>query len=551
MNELLPELFFELALRLDNSSLSELYYTSTQLRRQFKKLLASQEFWKSRAESLIASGWSDKLAAGMSRVAPKDADWKTIYNNLAKAEQHFLDVAKHNKMPEREAGRNSMDIGHTHVDVNPHQYGVNDLGTMLVVIGLYGPPDWNKSISRHSRIDKEHNVWHSIHNPSVLSLLLKSNYLQSVTVSNYMQPIAKNIAAGNLDAVLALLDMYPGEDLASIVKSTLKLAVASSGTTMLRSIVERYSHIELDLLAILKAAVAENNPSAFTYISSLQHFTEKQLIKIVSSRSDKNNAATVALALENISLTKQQSWEIYNSMRPVAREQVMRLLLAKGLQVTAGEWRKILNDALKNSSDDELSLIKLALEHISPVTKTNQALVLAAHEKERLQIIMSDKRVDILLNLDSVINNLNPDTVYIFLQDDRIDLAKLTGKQLAELGNTMPYDYRPSYEVLASETTYFEILRYIVFKQPSALKLAKWMIALRDQDVAQAAAVVLDSTLSYSDTVAPIRALLICLLYPTLSLDENIQALVAEGYASETLKLSTTLIKICLDLKVE
>ncbi|CAH6421550.1 Hypothetical protein POVR2_LOCUS388 [uncultured virus] len=110
--------------------------------------------------------------------------------------------------------------------------------------------------------------------------------------------------------------------------------------------------------------------------------------------------------------------------------------------------------------------------------------------------------------------------------DDQSALIIL--KHLPTKDNAMIDQAKPV--ILDKKSTISRILRQIVFKRPTAIELLDWMIAQHDPDIATAAASVLDSKLVYSRTVAPIRALLLSLLYPTLSLEQAIASLFNEDY---------------------
>ncbi|CAH6421234.1 Hypothetical protein POVR2_LOCUS316 [uncultured virus] len=80
------------------------------------------------------------------------------------------------------------------------------------------------------------------------------------------------------------------------------------------------------------------------------------------------------------------------------------------------------------------------------------------------------------------------------------------------------------------------ILRQLMFKQVTKKSLLDWLIGLKSKQVSLAAAAVLDRSLVYVDNeIAPIRALLISMLYPKMTLVQAIAALYGEGYRGEVL----------------
>ncbi|CAH6420522.1 Hypothetical protein POVR2_LOCUS182 [uncultured virus] len=67
------------------------------------------------------------------------------------------------------------------------------------------------------------------------------------------------------------------------------------------------------------------------------------------------------------------------------------------------------------------------------------------------------------------------------------------------------------------------LLRYIVLVRPTAVELLDWMASLNDSNIATAASLVLEDTVSNDQQLETIRALLVIVRYSQLSLQELIR----------------------------
>ncbi|CAH6419600.1 Hypothetical protein POVR2_LOCUS106, partial [uncultured virus] len=208
----------------------------------------------------------------------------------------------------------------------------------------------------------------------------------------------------------------------------------------------------------------------------------------------------------------------------------VRILIKYGLTLTPTKWRALLNKAIKSGY---LELVKLSLEYVDPNTKTNQALTLAIDSGGTaiLQLVMSDPRV----NIDKLDSKLLKSIYYRLVSKS---------EPMSEGTERVDEPYYRSNLVLTAKDLHHQILRFMTLKKPSRVQLLEYLISLDARELSQAAASVLESTRPYSKRIAAYRALLISLLYPSLTMKDALDSLRAEGYEESSIGLSSQLIKL-------
>lgn len=86
------------------------------------------------------------------------------------------------------------------------------------------------------------------------------------------------------------------------------------------------------------------------------------------------------------------------------------------------------------------------------------------------------------------------------------------------------------------------ILAQIQRKHLTSGELMDWMIGLDNETIAETAASILDSSLGYGSGAASVRALLLAMLYPTLTLEGLVDHITEEGYTNEEISDSIELV---------
>ena len=238
---------------------------------------------------------------------------------------------------------------------------------------------------------------------------------------------------------------------------------------------------------------------------------------------------------------------------------ILRVLLKHGMTLTQPEWKSYLMQAIDARGEDG---ILLALEHTNPDTPKNQALLRAVQTGAiPTRVLLADARVDPNKNLLQLVLKSSPldDIELLLTKHSKVNIDKLSTEVLEALCWRLDEQLDCEHFVNPSDK-YWMLARYILLKQATRLQIVQYMIRLKSRDVSAAAASVLDSALPYSNTAAPFRALLIYLLYPTMSIEESESRsegtervdepcekyLVDEGYTRELIDKSNLLIRLAV-----
>ncbi|CAH6419511.1 Hypothetical protein POVR2_LOCUS13 [uncultured virus] len=235
---------------------------------------------------------------------------------------------------------------------------------------------------------------------------------------------------------------------------------------------------------------------------------------------------------------------------------------------------KILND----SSDRESGRIAVALYLLPQVdlarfgrlyNTTPLLYSLGKNRQELFKLLLTDPRVDPVAMLPRILASMNKHTtdamIKILVSSPRFAIQQRTKKEVDMLLDAISvYSKQNTLEgyrigvfragesnldpkIASGKTLHSQIVRYIVLAQPTAAELLDWLIGLHDRTVATAASLVLDRDEKLglgadSAIMQPIRALLLALLYPTVTLQEHIALLQADGYTKTAIVQSAALI---------
>jgi hypothetical protein len=96
--------------------------------------------------------------------------------------------------------------------------------------------------------------------------------------------------------------------------------------------------------------------------------------------------------------------------------------------------------------------------------------------------------------------------------------------------------------VLERDGMYSMILRVILIKQPSGSQLLDWMVGMRDKKLSLAAESVISDSECSDLELLPIRALILSILYPTLSVQDLVTDLRTEGANPDTIARAARLV---------
>jgi hypothetical protein len=270
--------------------------------------------------------------------------------------------------------------------------------------------------------------------------------------------------------------------------------------------------------------------------------------------------------------------------------EMVKLMIGEELWGNASiPWRASLNAAIRTR---DIQIIEYLLTLVSPATKNNQTLKIAASSShEILELVLKDDRIDPMTSLLEVIRHTSPALMKKKLwtsltsNDIRLRSSGIREGDRDKSTDLLVRDSRVRTELLDSSTIrvimwilsdftrdkedgfnrgndlvgaeleldeleaiiedgidiYSDVLRHLFIKRPNAYELLDWMIEMNDPSLREAARCVARNIMTRKCS-SPLRSLLLSIVYPTLSLQELITCLRDEGISRENLILSARLV---------
>ena len=221
-------------------------------------------------------------------------------------------------------------------------------------------------------------------------------------------------------------------------------------------------------------------------------------------------------------------------------DQAVQLLLERTLIIALERQNSsvtnLLLEQVKLSDEASIDLLRTVVEQglnaeVIAYIESDMSLT-----SQRVIDLSNDRLDEIVLSQNVSIEKLDWKLIRLLtwrLQDYLAD--RIEGYLLAEELDSSMQDV--GYALEASDL-YAHTLRYLVLKRPSYIQLLDWMISRRDPRLVEAARCVVDNTLprgnalSYSESVEPYRALLLCIAYPNVSVKQLRADLLAESVPS-------------------
>lgn len=512
------DIWREICLRASDQVLISLSLTS--LREALLVLVRDNNFWFERTE----------LLAGRTLTKRPSADWQTIYHSLLEA--------KEEEKRDRERGRERY----------MYTPGFKHLDSLLVLEDIYGPiklPSWN--------------FWRSIESAEVLHYLLDKGV---ITYDAYRMKDTLT-SARDTELAAALLDLL-GDDVGHDTFVHL-IENSTSNIPLLKLYYERgmargiYS--DLDLYRVLSHSAEYNQPEAIKFILSVYVVDDYSYQALVQKTAMKGNIEAVQ-ALE--SAGRKIDWE--------------------------SALLEVIDQPLFRGEQKEIEMIRYILPRIEKYRSWSfsKPLLVKAVEKKGyshiFRTLLEDERLDPVGNLAAIMRELEyerwdtrREKINALVSSPAFAIEKRTKKEVELLYQkndrtegyesgvrTARFELRdrdtPSWAreqereidvkklVTSSKELYAKVVRYIVLAQPTGKELIAWIISLRNKTMKTAAEIILDSDRnplgsgSSAGAIQRIRALLLYLLYPTMTLKEQIHFLKEDGYSKEAIEDSAGLI---------
>ena len=449
-------------------------------------------------------------------------------------------------------------------------YGLEDIDTLLVFEEIYGQRSWKDEMS---------GIWSAIKDAKVLDHLLTTNQL---TYDNNDIRMLIAMAQNNLALIQHALELMPESDRLEEERDLIVNA-ANEGRSNVVEFLLTLDHIANDvgLLEEALGMAASRRGDQVTIRLLADRITNRSILEESVKRAvQSGNGEALLVLMEILHTTRDEMNGLLEQALASKREGSILVLLQKGIR---SDLLRSLDFLLASIKHDHLRIVPLILKHVSPVSRDNTALKLAATSPLMFQILFADQRIKIGQSLGPIIKasrhadkkdnalfrgiadnpslsatqyntnsgiyagsmgdsaNLRAEQVAeMLVQDDRVVVEDLNKSQLRLLSWSLLGHTRQLVDTMESaskfigkkidrweiggiiedSSSYSLLLRYILLKRPSKLQLMDWIIDREDLNYSDPATRVLDNNLSLSSARVPIQALFMSLLYPKMKLEE-------------------------------
>lgn len=466
---------------LDNKTLA-LLYAIPAYQDRIRQILSSQQFWYERSIRLVRKQltWNP------------DADWGHIYYILENVTEE--DWKKGMYIP-----------------------ALDNLDALLILEGLYGKVDvvrvytYLLSDTRDIRVlnylldsnpNEPYDLWTVLRYQTARGDRAIIDKLLSLLPPVEERPkreilTAAGVATGTGD--VRTLDFLLG-DLVS------QLSIPEGKTILIQALdedrLEVYKYAES--VGIATAVTLEDIANAdaietFKYVYEKQTRSAAARDRLIASAVDRDSERVFSYLTSDIAYTRM-GWEallkraITNRSPGVARQIVAHIPDVDGL---------VLIDQLAVRSQDMIAALLLG-PNSNPVAELRAVLENSqGYQTTLVQIILADPRVRT--------EDMDTETVTKIAQLLRVHSDPIVGNDIYSL-----------------------VIRELVFKQPDDVDLVDWMMRLNRSELAEAATAVLDGA-PVPESLVPMRSLMLAMLYPTLTRQEQLRQLKDAGASSDTL----------------
>jgi hypothetical protein len=281
--------------------------------------------------------------------------------------------------------------------------------------------------------------------------------------------------------------------------------------------------------------------------------------------------------------------ELLKNSITAERLDIVRLMIGRLRYKMPLHWRYLLNSCIQTNN---LELTKYMLTHVSPATDGNQTLKVAGGcTYEMFKLILSDQRINPMMNLIEVLRQTNPilrrkrklyesiilsdgrsgswksdnephNSTDLLIRDSRVKTEEFSVSTvrvalwiLSDLVQDSEQGFNIANDLVGSELEinylqstlekgddiFSQVLRHLLFKRPAARELMKWMMGMNNRALKVAAHCVVRGVITCK-CVMPLRALMLSMLHPTLSLRALIDDLRVEGTIESDVVLSARLV---------
>lgn len=486
------DLLFHVAARVDDNSLRKLLYP--ELWDVLKSLLSDDRFWYERTMYLVEKPLQERL----------DASWKRICLCTLPG----LDLS------------------------GPLSY----LPAALVHIELGRPiPDTN-------------DTWRDVSSPNVLRHLLSIGTLTTTTIGA-RECLNSAVARPSLDMIDLFMTMFSSVETEAATDQLLHTVITYGIRESMQHVLDTYEYTQDRIESAIRLAATRDRAAV--------------LIPLLDHHQVRMDETAMDIAITNGSAT------------------VVELLFPR-VQLEIG-WDGVLRTAIVREHTD---LVRYTLTHIHP-TLDHLRLALQKGTLATTQAVLSDPRLNPSIDLadtlayvcrsqsDVATVRVNVSLSPVVARAGATDILKVVTLARHKLVRVEKLD-TPSLRLLlhclgptlldrvkgymlaeslsrvrsreqlgrAFERSdpYALTLRFVLVRQPRAVEILDWMCETGEEGFRLASSSVVNDKLSVMTELIPIRALMVCLLYPSLTLHGLLDWLREQGVSGEPLVRSARLV---------
>lgn len=532
------DILFEIVLRLDNETLSALVLST--LWPILQLILRDNNWWYQRTELLF----------DLNLESRPDTEWRRVYRSAALTLLPRLSLE--NKPEEGDT------LFWRELDYLP---------TVFVLEEALGAPDW---------VSDEEEQWRELLSMDVLHYLVEKEYL-TLSEQNLAITLDRVAEKGIVEMVKPLLeeieeqlgedvDYEYEEEVHSWIEESLHIAAQAGHLPIVKLLQEYLPAADRDDL--LEQAIEGGHMSVIEYawkclgtISGLRTLIKMMRIDLLPLLLDREESQIDSERSLRVGI-EEGSPEVIEIM--LSRDSKLRDTI---------EWDWLLLDAIRA---DQVALVEYALKQDLHLAINSQVLSLA-RSKRMFELLLDDPRADVS-DIDKLLSSTpiySYSVAHLLLASPKLRVEKLTPEEVRLLLRYIKVDIRDKIEGFnlavrlvtrsnrqlvreqaqkraEGDDIYSLVLRFILLKSPTSLELVHWMIDLRDRSLVLAARTLLeaglisggDATGREGDTLTPLRALMTCLLYPSLTVSDLISDMRDEQASMEELLLSIELVGV-------
>ena len=475
-----------------------------------------------------------------------------------------------------------------------HVHGASNLDSLLLIEHVYGMPDYSVHGGYHaarefwSHIGTSAVLLHALDNKAIYSVGHNLYHLLDNTLENALRTRGVELVSACVDAILA--NTSRTGTLGTDALKTFSVLVLDANILLTDELREILGHMARllahddrihSVASYFKAVIETSNKQLWSIYSSV--FKNRVLISFGTDyfARDKHLPTLKFLIAEEPWVVDKLDWnEVLLSAIHSSEVETIKFV-SKYVNV-ATKANQILRRAAASSSQALEAL--LHDKRIDPMVELNEVILAILDNRpgkydyapkkateDRKKNRHANALVSLSVGIDNVMEGETEKSLLVLTRDSRVDVSddadewvyrsrvrmlsyglfrniqpRLKGLILAAQSIKKDSDVAITSNVSelleGPVTTYSSILHAIFFLDLDSVGLADWMIRVRDKQIQSAASAILTETLPLDRETAIVRGLLLMMLYPRLSLRENVSALRQEGMNEEDLLLCVQLI---------